>query len=95
VPATQPVETRSSQLFPRAALPAAESQQFQALGRQQGSSGYGSPGGAPMMGGGAPGSAAQGGQNNEYKPSKFLTSRANLDEVFDDGPDKVKPVIEP
>ncbi|WP_416567293.1 hypothetical protein [Nocardia testacea] len=51
-------------------------------------------GGAPM--GGAPGAGAAntGGQNNDYKPSKYLQGRENMDDVFDI-PDRVKPVIEP
>ncbi|NKY34015.1 hypothetical protein HGA13_13140 [Nocardia speluncae] len=59
----------------------------------------GAPGGSPgmpMMGAPAAGAGSTGnpGQNNGHAPAEFLVSRENLDEVFDESPAKVRPVIE-
>ncbi len=81
-----------SRLFPRASLPTS----FDGVsGRPYDPANpMGGPGaGAPM--GGAPGGAANAGGQREYKRPKFLDSTRNLDEVLDDGIDKVRPVIEP
>ena len=85
-------EPQSSQLFPRAALAGPG---MDTAGGYQSPTGSSHPmGGAPM--GGAPGAGAgsAGGQNNDYKPAKYLQGRENLDEAWD-VPDRVKPVIEP
>ncbi|WP_067654852.1 hypothetical protein [Nocardia harenae] len=50
--------------------------------------------GAPMMGGGGMGGAGTGGSQNEHKPSQYLNSKNNLDEVFEGSLGRVKPVIE-
>ncbi|MFC8045683.1 hypothetical protein ACFUUZ_19245, partial [Nocardia sp. NPDC057353] len=84
-------EARAMDAFPRASLDPGAMTTAGSTGQN------GMPPGSPMMGGGHPGGGAgsQGGAGNEHKPARFLQSRANLDEVFDAVPDRVRPVIEP
>ncbi|MBF6171422.1 WXG100 family type VII secretion target [Nocardia blacklockiae] len=81
-------ETKSAQLFPRAALPDPPDHAGASGGASQ--PGMGGPMGGPA---GGAGGTAQGGK--DHKPAKYLTGRLALDEALEDMPHKVKPVIEP
>ncbi|WP_280424074.1 hypothetical protein [Nocardia carnea] len=82
--------------FPRASVagPGLDPAGYSGISAAAGSPG-GSPG-MPMMGAPAAGTGSAGnpGQNNGHTPAEFLVSRENLDEVFDESPAKVRPVIE-
>ncbi|MFC8045689.1 hypothetical protein [Nocardia sp. NPDC057353] len=79
--------------FPRAsvAAPAAMPAAY------HGAAESGQPGGSgmPMGGMGAGGmGGGSGGSQNEHKPGQYLNSKEHLEEVFDDSPNRVKPVID-
>lgn len=82
--------------FPRASVagPGLDPAGYPGISAAAGAPG-GSPG-LPMMGAPAAGAGSTGnpGQNNGHAPAEFLVSRENLDEVFDESPAKVRPVIE-
>ncbi|MCX0271432.1 hypothetical protein NLM24_12075 [Nocardia zapadnayensis] len=81
--------------FPRASLPGPGLELAGYAGTPGGSNPGGTPG-MPMMGapGAGAGAASTPGQTGNHTPAEFLNSRANLDEVFEDTPSKVRPVIE-
>ncbi|MBF6350844.1 hypothetical protein IU448_17735 [Nocardia flavorosea] len=99
VPETEPLApypgTKPSP-FPRASLaaPGLELAGYSGISAAPGPTG-GTPG-MPMMGAPAAGAGSSGapGQSNGHAPAEFLVSRENLDEVFDESPAKVRPVIE-
>ncbi|MEV3960464.1 hypothetical protein AB0M34_06110 [Nocardia sp. NPDC050193] len=93
--ATYPGSESGHSTFPRAALPGPGLELAGYAGTPVGSNPGGTPG-MPMMGapGAGAGAASTPGQNGNHTPAEFLTSRENLDEVFEDTPSKVRPVIE-
>lgn len=81
--------TQASKLFPRAAAGPAS-----AVSRAGLASGLaGSPAGGMPMAPGAAGAGGQG-QNKEYKRPDYLGSEKNVDEIFQDAPLAVRPVID-
>lgn len=82
--------------FPRATLAGPDLAPAGFSGISAGSNTAGGSPGMPMMGAPAAGAGAANtsGQSNNHAPAEFLVSRDNLDEVFDDSPAKVRPVIE-
>ncbi|WP_157116355.1 hypothetical protein [Nocardia flavorosea] len=90
-PGSQP----SGTAFPRASLPTPRLE-LAGYSAAHGTSTPGGTPGMPVMGSPAAGAGAATttGQSGNHTPGEFLTSRENVDEVFDETPSKVRPVIE-
>ncbi|MGW5387431.1 hypothetical protein [Nocardia sp. NPDC003963] len=82
--------------FPRASIPSSPGLELAGYSGSTGGSNPGGTPGMPMMGSPGAGAGAAGtpGQTGDHAPGEFLTSRENLDEVFENTPSKVRPVIE-
>lgn len=82
--------------FPRASLTGPGLEPATYSGISAGPSNTGGTPGMPMMGAPAAGAGAANtsGHNNSHTRAEFLVSRENLDEIFEESPVKVRPVIE-